>query len=45
MREINPDKTRRAEAFSLWMQAKVPMVTLFKTLDDSAYEDFRKTGI
>lgn len=36
MREINPDKTRRAEAFSLWMQAKVPMVTLFKTLDVTA---------
>lgn len=33
MREIDPTKTGRAEAFSLWMNAPMPMVTLFKTLD------------
>ena len=33
MREINPDETSRAEAFRLWMNAPMPMVTLFKTLD------------
>lgn len=30
---IDPKGTTRAEAFSLWMQAPNPMVTLFKTLD------------
>lgn len=30
---IDPKATARAEAFSLWMQAPNPMVTLFKTLD------------
>ena len=33
MKEINPDETSRAEAFRLWMNAPMPMVTLFKTLD------------
>lgn len=33
MKEIDPRKTKRAEAFSLWMQARMPMVTLFQTLD------------
>lgn len=33
MREIDPSQTPRAEAFSLWMNAPMPMVTLFKTLD------------
>ena len=33
MKEINPDDTSRAEAFRLWMNAPMPMVTLFKTLD------------
>lgn len=33
MREIEPDKTKRAEAFKLWMNAPNPMVTFFKTLD------------
>ena len=30
---IDPKATTRVEAFSLWMQAPNPMVTLFKTLD------------
>ena len=33
MREIEPEKTKRAEAFRLWMDAPNPMVTFFKTLD------------
>ena len=33
MRQVDPKKTRRAEAFELWMKAPMPMVTLLKTLD------------
>lgn len=33
MREVNPSETTRAYAFEMWMQALVPMVTFFKTLD------------
>ena len=33
MKEINPDETSRAEACRLWMNAPMPMVTLFKTLN------------
>lgn len=33
MREIDPNQTNRAEAFRMWMQAPMPMVTLTKTLD------------
>lgn len=32
-KEIDPQKTRRAAAFQLWMKAPNPMVTFFKTLD------------
>lgn len=32
MQEINPAETTRAGAFKLWMQAPMPMVTLFQTL-------------
>lgn len=35
MREINPKETTRAYAFQMWMQAPMPMVTFFKTLDVS----------
>lgn len=35
MREINPKETTRAYAFEMWMQAPMPMVTFFKTLDIS----------
>ena len=31
--EINPNETSRAYAFEMWMNAPMPMVTLFKTLD------------
>lgn len=33
MQEINPKETTRAYAFEMWMNAAMPMVTLFKTLD------------
>ena len=35
MREINPKDTTRAYAFEMWMQAPMPMVTFFKTLNVS----------
>ena len=33
MRETNPKDTTRGYAFEMWMQAPMPMVTFFKTLD------------
>ena len=33
MQEVDPSQTGRAAAFAQWMQAPMPMVTLFKTLD------------
>lgn len=33
MKEINPALTTRAYAYKMWMQAPMPMVTFFKTLD------------
>ena len=33
MKEIDPKQTSRAAAFEMWMNAPMPMVTLFKTLD------------
>ena len=35
LREIDPNQTKRATAFALWMNAPMPMITLFKTLDVS----------
>ena len=35
MREINPQDTTRAYAFGMWMNAPMPMVTFFKTLNVS----------
>ena len=32
-REINPQESNRAEAFSMWMSSHMPMVTLVKTFD------------
>ncbi len=32
-RIVDPKDTKRADAFALWMDAPMPMVTLFKTLD------------
>lgn len=33
MQETDPKETTRAYAFEMWMNAPMPMVTLFKTLD------------
>lgn len=33
MVEVDPKQTKRAAAFDLWMDAPMPMVTIFKTLD------------
>lgn len=35
MRIVDADKTNRAKAFEMWMNAPMPMVTLFKTLNIS----------
>ena len=35
MREVNFKETSRAYAFEMWMNAPMPMVTFFKTLDVS----------
>ena len=35
MREVYPKETSRAYAFEMWMNAPMPMVTFFKTLDVS----------
>ena len=33
MTEVNPQESKRAEAYALWLHAPMPMVTFFKTLD------------
>ena len=33
MKEVNPRETTRAYAFEMWMDAPMPMVTFFKTVD------------
>ena len=44
--EINPQESPRAEAFKLWMQSPMPMVTLVKTFDVSRLVKFsRKSGL
>lgn len=35
MRKVNPKETSRAYAFEMWMQAPMPMVTFFKSLNVS----------
>ena len=45
-REIRPQDSKRAEAFSMWMSSPVPMVTLTKTIDVSRLRKVsRKTGL
>jgi chloramphenicol O-acetyltransferase type A len=45
-REINPEETSRAEAFSLLMSSPMPMVTLMKTFDVSRMVKVsRRTGM
>lgn len=33
MKEVNPQDTTRADAFRMWMDAPMPMVTFIKTID------------
>lgn len=45
-KEIAPQETTRAEAFSLWMSSPMPMVTLTKTFDVSnIIKASKKSGI
>ena len=45
-REINPQESSRAEAFTMWMSSPMPMVTLVKTFDVSRIiKASRRTGI
>ena len=44
--EINPQETKRAFAFEMWMTAPMPMVTLVKTMNVSRLARFsRKSGV
>ena len=46
MREVNPKETSRAYAFEMWMNAPMPMVTFFKTLNVSKLVRVsRRTGL
>jgi len=46
MKEVNYKETDRAYAFEMWMNAPMPMVTLFKTLNVSRLVRInRKTGM
>ena len=46
MREVNPKETTRAYAYEMWMNAPMPMVTVFKTFDVSRLVKVsRKTGL
>ena len=33
MTEVNPQESKRAEAYALWLHAPMPMLTFFKILD------------
>lgn len=35
MKEVDAGQTKRAEAFEMWMNVPMPMVTIFKTIDVS----------
>ena len=44
--QINPEETKRAFAFEMWMTAPMPMVTLVKTMDVSRLARLsRKSGV
>lgn len=46
MKEVNPQETSRAYAFEFWMNAPMPMVTFFKTLNVSRLIKIsNKTGL
>lgn len=42
MKEIDPKQTSRAAAFEMWMNAPMPMVTLFKMLDVTCLTAFSR---
>lgn len=44
--EINPQETKRAFAFEMWLDAPMPMVTLVKTMNVSRLQKLsKKTGV
>lgn len=44
--EINPQETKRAYAFEMWLNAPMPMVTLVKTMNVSRLVNLsKKTGV
>lgn len=46
MKEVNPKETSRAYAFEMWMNAPMPMVTFFKTINVSRLvKNSRRTGM
>ena len=46
MKEVNPKETSRAYAFEMWMNAPMPMLTFFKTIDVTRLVKIRKrTGL
>lgn len=45
MKEVNPAETKRTKAFTLWKDAPMPMVTLFKTIDVTNLVKLARRGI
>ncbi len=45
VRELDPQQTKRAQAFRLWMKAPMPMLTFFKTLDVTRLVRFARHGL
>ena len=44
--QVNPEETKRAFAFEMWLNAPMPMVTLVKTMDVSRLAQLsRKSGV
>ena len=44
--QVNPEETKRAFAFEMWLNAPMPMVTLVKTMDVSRLARLsRKSGV
>lgn len=45
MKEVNPQETTRAYAYDMWMNAPMPMLTFFRTLDVSrVFQTSRRKG-
>ena len=45
MKEVDPKTTSRQYAFEMWMNAPMPMVTMFKTLDVTKLRNFAKSVV